>query len=247
MVGKKQENVFCGLVADTVGGCAACLAVQNRLATAEENPATETCFADLCDSAVPLRVGGRVVGFLQTGQVALRKPSPARFPKIARQLASWGESIDLEQFEKAWLKSRVLSKKEYTAMIRLLEIFAEQLSEAANRIVVAAENEEPPLIAKARKHIAAHAEADLSLDAMAEELHVSTFHFCKTFRKATGLTFTEYLARVRVEKARLQLGDPNLRVSEIAFACGFGSLGHFNRTFKRIVGLAPTDFRRAGR
>jgi len=37
--------------------------------------------------------------------------------------------------------------------------------------------------------------------------------------------------------------NPNLRVSEIAFECGFGSLGHFNRTFKEVVGSSPTEYR----
>jgi AraC-like DNA-binding protein len=75
---------------------------------------------------------------------------------------------------------------------------------------------------------------------------VSTFYFCKMFKKATGLTFTEYLGRVRVEKAKTLLLNPHLRISEIAYDVGFQSLTHFNRVFREITGEAPTAFRDYG-
>jgi AraC-like DNA-binding protein len=51
------------------------------------------------------------------------------------------------------------------------------------------------------------------------------------------------VSRVRVEKARQLLSDPNQRVSEIAYQTGFQSLSHFNRCFKRITGQSPTACR----
>jgi AraC-like DNA-binding protein len=74
-------------------------------------------------------------------------------------------------------------------------------------------------------------------------MHVSTFYFCKMFKKATGLTFTDYLSRVRVEKAKALLLNPHLRISEIAYDVGFQSLTHFNRMFRKIVGQSPTVYR----
>ena len=99
------------------------------------------------------------------------------------------------------------------------------------------------MITRAKQLIADRGADALSLGDMAKALNVSTFYFCKLFRKATGLTFTEYLARSRVEKAKNLLINPNLRVSEIAFACGFGALGHFNRVFKKVVGSSPSEYR----
>jgi AraC-like DNA-binding protein len=74
---------------------------------------------------------------------------------------------------------------------------------------------------------------------------MSTFYLCKMFKKVTGLNFTEYVARVRVEKSKNLLLNPNARVSEVAFATGFQSLTHFNRTFRRFAGLSPTQYRAA--
>ena len=74
-------------------------------------------------------------------------------------------------------------------------------------------------------------------------MNASTFYFCKLFKGATGLTFTDYLARVRIEKAKALLLDRNRRVSEVAYDAGFQSLTHFNRIFRKIVGRSPTDYR----
>ena len=69
------------------------------------------------------------------------------------------------------------------------------------------------------------------------------FYFCKLFKKATGINFTEFVSRLRVEKAKNLLINPNLRISEIAYEVGFQSLTHFNRIFKKIAGQSPTDYR----
>ena len=78
---------------------------------------------------------------------------------------------------------------------------------------------------------------------MAKELHLSRFYFCTLFKRSTGVTFTEYLTRVRIERVKELLVNPNLRISEIAFQAGFQSLTHFNRTFLKLTGESPTEYR----
>src|SRR6202051_2055623 len=75
---------------------------------------------------------------------------------------------------------------------------------------------------------------------------VGSSRLCSQFATATGLTFTDYLSRVRVEKAKTLLLNPHLRISEIAYDVGFQSLTHFNRVFREITGEAPTAFRDYG-
>jgi AraC-like DNA-binding protein len=72
---------------------------------------------------------------------------------------------------------------------------------------------------------------------------MSEFYFCKIFKKETGLTFIDYLSRVRVETLKQLLLNPHKRVSEAAFEAGFQSLSQFNRVFRRIAGEAPSSFR----
>lgn len=66
--GKDGENPFCMLMARTNAGCANCIKMQADLeAKAGMEPKSLHCFAGLCDSAVPIRVGGELIAFLQTG------------------------------------------------------------------------------------------------------------------------------------------------------------------------------------
>jgi AraC-like DNA-binding protein/ligand-binding sensor protein len=242
--GKRYQNPFCALLAKSNRTCAACLQVQKEIQDMPGSGAkTVTCFAGLCDTAVPVRIGEKVIGYLQTGQVALRKPNEVQFGHITQQLVDWGVSVDLTQLKDAYYHSRTLAPQQYTAMVKLLEIFATHISSLANEIVVQENEAESPMIRRARAYILANQADPIDLDKVAQAMHVSTFYFCKMFKKATGLTFTDYLSRARVEKAKTLLLNPHLRISEIAYDVGFQSLTHFNRMFRKIVGESPTTYR----
>jgi AraC-like DNA-binding protein/ligand-binding sensor protein len=239
-----HENPFCALMAKTSRSCAACLDVQETIAQ-DPGPGARTvmCFAGLNDTAIPLRFGHELVGFLQTGQVLLSQPTPERFAKAAKQLVGWGIKVDLTKAEDAWFHSRVLTSEQYQAMVRLLGIFAQHLAIVGNQVLVQQRNAEPPVITRAKEFIAAHQDEALSLGTVSKAVNTSSFYFCKLFKKATGLNFTDYVSRVRVEKAKNLLLNPNARVSEVAYEVGFQSLTHFNRVFRKVVGESPTEFR----
>ena len=244
--GKENENPFCALMAQTNGSCAACLEVQQKIGEgATDQPKTVTCFAGLSDAAVPVRVGDRLIGFLQTGQVMTSAPQKAKFDRTSRQLVKWGLDVDLRKAEDAYFHTKVLTKQQYASMLRLLTIFAQHLSLLSNQLTTRSEHAEPRAVTRAREFIAQNQDRDVSLQEVAKAVNTSTFYFCKLFKKATGLTFTDYLSRVRIEKAKNLLLNPNLRVSEIAYEVGFQSLTHFNRMFRKLTGQSPSAWREA--
>ncbi len=244
--GKSHSNPFCKLIAECNRTCAACLEFQNGISESNgTTPTTMTCFAGLCDTTVPVRHGHRIIGFLQTGQVALRKLNIQQFERITKQMIEWGVQIDLAKLEDAYFHSRVLAPRQYTAMIKLLQIFAKHLSIVANQILLQEGEAEPPMVRRARDYIVVHHADPVDLDEIAKAMHVSIFYFCKMFKKTTGLTFTDYLGRVRIERAKTQLLDLNRRVSDIAYDVGFQSLTNFNRVFRQVAGQSPTQFRRS--
>jgi AraC-like DNA-binding protein/ligand-binding sensor protein len=242
--GRRNENPFCATMAQKSRSCAACLQVQQRLAeTATHGPATEICALGLCDTAVPVRMGDKVVGFLQTGQVFKRKPSEAQFDRAVRQISEWGLPVDREVLRDAYFSTTTLPAKQHDAIVNLLSIFAQHLSMVSNQILVQQENAEPPVIKRAKEFIIEHQTEDLTLGQVAKAVNTSTFYFCKLFKKWTGINFTDFLSRVRIERAKNLLLNHNLRISEIAYEVGFQSLTHFNRVFKRIAGESPTLYR----
>lgn len=244
MQAKRNENMFCALMTQSNKGCAACLEMQHQIEEAARlEPKTLRCFAGLCDSAVPVRVGENLVAFLQTGQILLHKPTKEQFTKITQQLLKWGVEVDLKRLEEAYFQTRVLTPKQYEAILRLLAIFAQHLSTLSNQLMVKQTTDESPMVLRARIYIAEHQGDEISLRDVSRAVNTSAFYFCKMFKQATGLTFTDYLARVRVEKVKNVLLNPHKRISEAAFEAGFQSLSQFNRVFRKITGESPTDYR----
>lgn len=242
--GDPKENPFCALMAKSNHTCAACLQLQEKLETeACMEPKSLKCFAGLCDSAVPVRVGENLVAFLQTGQVLTHTPTKKQFTTVARQVLKYGTEVDLKKLEETWFQSRVVTKRQYESVLRLLNIFAQHLSTLSNQLIVREETAESPAISRARQYIADHHSDEMSLEEVAKAVNMSAFYFCKMFKKATGMTFTDYLARVRVEKVKNLLLNPHKRISEAAFEAGFQSLSQFNRVFRKIAGEAPTAYR----
>lgn len=93
------------------------------------------------------------------------------------------------------------------------------------------------------RHVEEHFTRKISSREVAELVGLTAEHFCRTFKQATGVCFTEYIARERVKKICEALVHSNQPISHIALDCGFQSLAQFNRTFKRVAGITPTEYR----
>jgi AraC-like DNA-binding protein len=96
---------------------------------------------------------------------------------------------------------------------------------------------------RARAFIADHRGEELTLPVVARAANMSPFYFCKIFKETTGLTFTAYLARVRIGDVKRRLLNSQVRVSEAGYAAGFQSLSQFNRVFRHLVGESPSGYR----
>jgi AraC-like DNA-binding protein/ligand-binding sensor protein len=242
--GRRKENPFCGLMARKSRSCAACLQTQQKLSDCARTGArTVSCALGLSDTAVPVQTGDRLVGFLQTGQVFFRKPGKAQFERALALCKEWGVEVEEKALREAYFATPVVPGRRYDWVVRLLGIFAEHIGMISNQILLRRESAEPPVITRAREYIQANQSEELSLDKVARAVNTSRFYFCKIFKKHTGLNFTDYVSRIRIERARNLLLNPNLRVSEIAYEIGFQSLTHFNRVFKKVAGMSPTAYR----
>ena len=237
-------NTFCALMARTNRSCEACFALQKRLEEeAKLEPRTLKCFAGLCETAVPVRVGDRVIAFLQTGRILIESPNQRQFSKTTRELLRLGTEIDLKQFEEAYYATRVLAPDQYESMVRLLTIFAGHLATCGNQLALQRAAPDNGAVGRARQIIDEGFREELSLGEVARRVNVSAGYFSMMFKRATGLNFVDYVSRLRVEKAKNLLQNPQFRISEAAYEVGFQSLSQFNRAFRRIVGESPRAWR----
>ena len=84
----------------------------------------------------------------------------------------------------------------------------------------------------------------LSLEGVAEQIHVSPKYHSRLFKKEMGSGFSEYLTQVRLEAAEKLLSGSTLNVREIAVQVGYLDEKYFSRLFKKETGLKPTEYRR---
>ena len=208
----RGENDFCSLVGSTPAGCDACLEAQVRIQRSTTRKLVTQqiyCFAGLTEVAVPVMIGGRHVATLMSGQVFRREPTQRDFEMVVKMLGGGPDRDWEKKARKAYFETPVISVDRLQAIIQLLTVFARHLSDDASRHSIACSDREPGAVSSAKKFIQSHAEAPITLGQVLQHVHVSRFYFCKIFKKATGMTLTEYVARVRVEKAKTLLVDPS--------------------------------------
>ena len=86
-------------------------------------------------------------------------------------------------------------------------------------------------------------EQDLTLEDLAGEAAMSTFHFAREFKRATGTTPHQHLIKFRVERAKALLAESRLPLAEVGLRTGFSHQSHFTRLFHRLTGTTPQSYR----
>ena len=86
---------------------------------------------------------------------------------------------------------------------------------------------------------------DMTLQDVASHVALSNNHFSTVFSQEMGVTFTEYVTRVRLDRAKYLLSSTSCRSVEIAAAIGYSDPHYFSYLFKKQVGLSPRDFRKS--
>ena len=104
----------------------------------------------------------------------------------------------------------------------------------------------PPAVGRFLEQLKEHPENPWTLPEMAARCGLGRTQFAKLIRRATGDTPMEHLQRLRIDRAKELLGDPQAGITSVAMECGFSTSQHFARVFRRFAGLTPGDYR-AGR
>lgn len=151
----------------------------------------------------------------------------------------------------------IIQKHRSGAMLRnmynyalLLEIYAILGEEYLNTSATAAERNSlqrqlsgEDAFNRALDHLNKNYMDDMTLDSLAAYAGFSRYTLSRMFRQHTGLTFTQFLSRRRVDMAMELLASTKLPVTQVALQCGFNSIATFNRVFREVKGCTPTQYR----
>ena len=98
-------------------------------------------------------------------------------------------------------------------------------------------------ISKGIEYIQEHYHEDLTLDQVSKYLGINKCYFCSLFKRATDLTFSQFLNKVRIEASKQRLIHSTDSVLDIALAVGFNNHNYFTSTFKKVMGITPNVYR----
>ena len=84
---------------------------------------------------------------------------------------------------------------------------------------------------------------DISLDDVSRVVNISPYYFSKIFKEESGSTFIEYLTGIRIERAKDLLTNSDKSMKEICSMCGYTDPNYFSRSFKKNVGVTPTEYK----
>lgn len=118
-------------------------------------------------------------------------------------------------------------------------IFMQQLSQLLSARAVKERNPMTEII----RYIEQNYPSDLSLQEVAGKFQVSREYISRRFKQEHGINFSDYIVTVRIEKAKLLMQNPNLKLVQIADMVGFHDVKYFSKVFKKLTGRSPKDYR----
>lgn len=237
---------LCAAMAESASGRAMCARFRHGLfAVATEHPVCAMCDAGLAEVVVPLRISGIPAGFFVFGGVAVQAPDPPSRHKSRHLLRKAGVEIDDAGLDRLLDASPVMPRERLAAYQRIAHLAAKQISLKVTDQLADPDARMPLAVIKACGFIRSRALIeDVSLALVARHCGVSEGHLSRLFHHATGLTFREYVAQVRIEHAKALLMQNGKGVTEIAYESGFQSLSQFHRVFRKAFGSTPGAMRR---
>ena len=99
------------------------------------------------------------------------------------------------------------------------------------------------IVDKALQYMKENCVRRIRLSDVSDSVYVSQWHLSKLLNRYTGRSFFDILSDLRIAKSKEMISDPSLRIHEIAVMVGFSDVAHFSKTFKRLTGKSPVDYR----
>ena len=101
------------------------------------------------------------------------------------------------------------------------------------------------MISSIKGYIKSHFTNDISLNDIAEHVHLSPAYVSQLFKQETGENISTYITTLRIEKAKMLLRDPQEKLYDVSLLIGFSSSAYFTRLFKKHTGMTPSEYRRS--
>lgn len=159
----------------------------------------------------------------------------------------WAEHI---AYENGGMTYRLNTRSDYLPQVmamsdpvQMKQWFCDKVLEACRNILNKRSEKSSSVIGETQRYIRENYSRDISLDDVSREANISPYYFSKLFKDSTGQNFIEYLTNIRIEKAKELLLTTESSMKEICLMVGYSDPNYFSRTFKKNVGVTPTEYK----
>lgn len=233
---KKANNPYCRMVQSTKRGLVRCLN-SNRALLEEckdtKKPVMRICHAGLVEIAVPIIYNDDVIGYAILGHVreaGLETDFEKRLEGLALDTKLASEIFDsLPTYEAEKLGS-IMNMARMFGKLMILENF-----------IRPKENKNIELI---KTYVSENVDKKLTAQGIARAVHISKSSLYSIVHSSFGCTVSEYINKVKIDKAKELLQKTDRTVEDISETLGFASPAYFGKVFKRSVGTSPLKFRK---
>lgn len=210
------------------------------------------CLSDISDDLVyagghlplvhffRLRLAQDVQARLMQGETLLTRATDAADPVC---FARWNQYVRSGDP----LKMRVAVDELLLRLERVRFDAFELVPGAAGAVRTSHDHQSSPIVVRICDFIADNFREDIDSTAIADAADVHPKYAMNVFKKSTGMTLNDYVALMRLSYAQAMLMQDDANVLQVAMESGFGSLSAFNKSFRRLAGMSPSDFRRGVR
>ncbi len=231
---------FCQIIRTSPEALNACLCCDKNAceqASRQHAPYTYCCHAGLTECIVPIYLGNIVIGYLFFGHVFSYPTHEEGWKSIRERCLPYG--LDMDALRDALYQQPVISEEYISSASHIMRSVAAYL--CMERMVSLHQKELPVQI---DDYITSHYTENISARTICDHFQIGRTLLYEISEQNYGIGIAEHIRNLRIEKAKILLVEhPELRISEIAVACGFDDYNYFITVFKRLVGKPPRQFR----
>lgn len=240
-----NPTVFCKTIQSNYDGINACLSCDREyglLLGEKREPLIFTCHAGITAVSVPIIINNEYVGGLGVGSILLKEHSEREFQNIYSKVKHL--KINKAKLRKAYFNTLLMSEEELKGCIDFVRLIVNYIIEVEDKIFLLEKSIEDSAILRAKVFMKENYNKDITLKEIASNIFLSPYYFAHLFKEETGITPLQYITEFRMNKVKKLLANKKMKIIEISSEVGYKSLPYFNKTFKRLVGITPGEYRK---
>lgn len=233
-INRENSNKYCALIQSTSKGKSICVKSDEKLllkCKETKVPQYHLCRAGLMDIAVPIMQESEIIGYIILGQI-----------KVGEHFDN--TNLNIKELSIDLLKNEYLSLPKYSeskihSTLSIASILAKHL--LVENIIKVKRNKS---LESVLKYIEENLSENLSIEEITKQTYISKTSLYLLFKSNFNMTVSEYINSQRVKEATKLLKTTDLDIEDIAIEVGFSSQSYFSKTFKKIKGVSPIQYRK---